>query len=119
MGLLDGELKGIIAEAAGFLFLDATLSRYSSVAGGTPDDPAISATPTTYSCKAIVEEFSERFRFDGTVNDGDVKVLVLAQTLSVTPVRGDIITVTGDKARKVLNIAKDPAGATWELRANG
>jgi hypothetical protein len=116
MGLLDGDLKAIIGGAVADLFLSATLTKRTT--SGSRYDPTL-ATGTSYTCKAIREEYSERFRLDGTVKRGDVKVLVTAASLSVEPEAGDTITVSGDKERTIVAVASDPAGATWELQARG
>jgi len=114
---LEGSLAATIGQAMAFLFLDATLRR--DVAG-TITDPADPPVPTeaTYSCKAIVEDYAERFRLDGTVRLDERKVLVLASSLATTPVPNDRITIR-NATYTVMAVASDPAIATWELRARG
>ncbi len=111
---LEGSLAATIGAAMAFLFLDATLAR--NVAG-TITDPADPPVPTeaTYACKAIVEDFAERFRLDGTVQANERKVLILATTLSVTPQPNDRITIRST-TYTVMTVATDPALATWELK---
>jgi len=111
---LEGSLAATIGQAMSFLFLDATLAR--DVAG-TITDPADPPVPTeaSYTCKAIVEDYAERFRLDGTVKFNERKVLILATTLSVTPLPNDRITIRS-ATYTVMAVASDPALATWELK---
>lgn len=110
---LEGSLARTIGSAMSFLFLNATLRR--DVAG-TIVDPADPPAPTeaTYSCKAIVEDYAERYKLEGLVKDNQRKVLILASTLSVTPTVGDRITIR-NVTYGVNSVASDPALATWEL----
>jgi hypothetical protein len=50
------------------------------------------------------------------VNATDVKVLILASTLSVTPQETDRITIRGVTYSVLGVIMGDPAKATWECR---
>ena len=111
---LAGSLAATIGRAMSFLFLDATLAR--DVAG-TITDPADPPVPTevTYTCKAIVETYDERFRLDGTVKSNERKMLILASTLAVTPAPNDRITIRG-QSYTVIDAMTDPALATWELK---
>lgn len=121
MGLLDGDLKNIIGNAADFLFLRATLYR-EAVTQSSPSEPWKGGTvgaPVSYACKAIREEYSERFRLDGTVKAGDVKIIVLAKSCPTEPLVNDIIQITGDRKRTIISVATDPANAVWELQARG
>ncbi len=111
---LAGSLAATIGRAMAFLFLDATLQRDVP---GTITDPADPPVPTeaTYACKAIVEEYAERFRLDGTVQSNERKVLILATTLALTPEPNDRITIRAETFT-VVDVATDPALATWELK---
>jgi len=120
--ILESSLAATIASAASFIFLDATLERDVQ---GTITDPADPPAPTqvTYSCKAIEDTYSAGLRSGGLVNETDVKVLILAATLSVAPLPGDRITIRGVKRQIVPmgtsglpGVQSDPARATWECR---
>lgn len=52
------------------------------------------------------------------VTAGDIMVTALANTLAVTPKAGDTITIDG-KARAVVAVARDPAGACWQIQVRG
>jgi len=120
--ILESSLAATIASAASFIFLDATLERDVQ---GTITDPADPPAPTqvTYSCKAIEDTYSAGLRSAGVVNETDVKILILAATLSVSPLPGDRITIRGVKRQIVPmgtsglpGVQSDPARATWECR---
>lgn len=99
------------------IFLDATLTRVT-IASPSPDAPfdPVATTTTTYTCKAIHEEFSLRDRADGTIEQRDRKVIILAGSLSVTPITDDSITIRGERF-KIMDVTSDPALATWTCRA--
>lgn len=115
---LLSSLRATINTAMGGLFLNATLTR--DVAGTpSPDtepfDP-VAVTTTDYSCKAIHDEYDSTSRTDGTIDQQDVKLIILAGSLSVTPIPGDRITIRS-VAYAIQDVASDPALATWICRA--
>lgn len=114
---LLGSLAKTIGKAMGGLFLDATLTRDVQGVGSDPADPP-APTPVEYACKAIHEQYSERFRLEGLVRDGDRKVLILATSLDVEPSPGDRITIDGF-VFLIINTATDPARAVWTCQARG
>ncbi len=104
------------------LFLDATLTRDVP---GTITDPADPPVPTqaTYTCKAIDVRFSVGLMAQGLVAGGDIKVLILANSLATAPLPLDRITIRGTTATVVPAnsagmgaVTRDPAGATWSCR---
>lgn len=121
-GLLDSELARMIAIDLGDEFLDATLIRKAAVAGtnawtpGTPQEEE-------YSCKAMHDEWSASRVAGGLVEASDRKVMILAQTLSTTPVPGDKITIRYETFTIVSDgggqpaVMTDPAQAVWTVRA--
>lgn len=122
MSILD-DVAGIIADAAGDLvFKDATLAKTTTTPAVTPYDPPTTST-TAYSCKALRDTFGATWLAGGLVDAEDVKVLILADTLSVTPEAGDRITIGADTWTIVpagggkAAVSTDPATACWECRA--
>lgn len=123
MSILD-DVAGIIADAAGDLvFKDATLTKTTQVAGTNPWDPPASTSTTAYTCKALRDTFGATWLAGGLVDAEDVKVLILADTLSVTPEAGDRITIGSDTWTIVpagggnAAVSTDPATACFECRA--
>ena len=122
VSILADALAQTIANAASFIFLDATLTRDVQ---GTATDPADPPAPTqvSYSCKAIEDTYSAGQRANGLVTADDVKILILAKTLAVSPLSGDRITIRGITRQVVPmgtsglpGVQSDPARATWECR---
>ena len=111
---LSGSLAAQIYSGMKNLFLDAT---YTVDVPGTIVDPADPPAPTAtnYSCKAIVEKYSDYYSKNGLVGDGDRKVLILANSLSVRPVPNSRVTV-GTTIFTVINVDTDPATAVWTLQ---
>ena len=122
MSILD-DVAGIIADVAGDLvFKDATLTKTTTTPAANPWDPPTTST-TTYTCKALRDTFRATWIAGGLVDAEDVKVLVLADTLSVTPEAGDRITIGSDTWTLVpagggkAAVGVDPANACFECRA--
>ena len=110
------KLPAAIAKALNGIFLDATLTRST-----VPASPSYNAwdppTPsdTAYACKAIVESYSDRYRAEGLVGLKDRKVLILADSLDVTPQANDRITISGVTFLAV-DVQTDPATAVWVVQ---
>jgi len=119
---LLGSLAATIGSAFRTLFLDATLDRDVAAAGGDAWNPA-APTAASYTCKAIHEEWGVTYVAGGMVNEGEVKVLVLATSLATEPLPGDRITIRGKtytivpKGSGQPPVSTDPAKAVWVLRA--
>ena len=122
---LEGSIASAVNSAFGSIFYAATLIR-ETVPTSPPSD-AWDPTPTvevTYTCKAIVESYARQYRggraqdnnvVGGLVDQNDRKLLVLANSLSVTPQAGDRVTLRS-ATYTVIEVAIDPAMAVWELR---
>lgn len=113
---LEGSLARTIGSAMRGLFMDAVLTRDvvpSSPAYDPFDPPA--PVPVEYSCKAIVENYADKFRLEGLIAANERKVLILATSLSVRPRPQDRITIRGITFT-VVDVKTDPAEAVWECR---
>jgi hypothetical protein len=111
---LSGSLAAQIYSGMKDLFIDAT---YTVDVPGVIVDPADppAPTPTDYSCKAIVEKYADYYSLNGLVGDGDRRVLILANSLSVRPVVNSRVTVSGVQFT-VVRVETDPATAVWTLQ---
>ena len=108
---LAGSLAKTIGKALASTFLPATLTRGSSV----------------YSCSAIFENYGQFPGAGGALSTPDAKILVLASTLAVSPVDGDVISIPTAPFASGLSfvvfslkdsvdaVSIDPAGAVWTL----
>jgi hypothetical protein len=123
---LAGSLAKTIGKAMQGLFLDAELVREVDgvVNPDRPFDPP-ARTEKRFPCKAIHDEFSSTLLAGGLVNADDVKVLILAASLSVTPQSGDRVVIRGKTFTivpgggsdgKKAAVSTDPAMAVWECR---
>ena len=111
---LSGSLAAQIYSGMKNLFLDAT---YTVDVPGVATDPADPPAPTAtdYSCKAIVEKYSDYFTKNGLVQDGDRRVLILANSLAVRPVANSRITISGIQFT-TISVDTDPATAVWTIQ---
>lgn len=120
--LLTGGMKAIIGSAFASIFRSATLERdvMSSTSTSSPDEdtpewaPSVAST-IVFTCKAIYETYSTYARANNLVQVNDRKVLVLAASLSTTPVIGDRMIIDGITF-DVMDVVTDPANAVWEIQ---
>lgn len=121
---LLGSLAATAHSALKGIFFDATLTRD---AAGTIVDPADPPLPTQviYTCKAIEQEYGRGVRASGLVDQTDINVLILANSLAVDPlpgdriiIRGKAVTIVPASARGIKPVTSDPARATWECRCS-
>ena len=119
MGLLDGDIAALVSDGleAAELPLDLTLTR---TVAGTPDEdePWLPVTPTTttYPCRGFEDNYSAYYIVNGLALQGDRRIMILAPSLSVTPIAGDQITSRGETFT-VVSVKSDPARALWECQA--
>lgn len=115
---LEGALAKQVGKAFSKLFMAATLTRDvvpSSPAYDAFDPPA--PVPVDYPCKAVVENYADKFRLEGLVQTNERKVLILATSLSVRPQPNDRVTIRGITFT-VVDVKTDPAESVWELRGS-
>lgn len=122
MGLLDGDIASLVSEGleAADLPLDLTLTRTTA---GTPDPDqpwvAVSDTETAYSCRGFEDTYSAYYLANQLVQEGDRRIMIIAESLSVTPQPGDRITSRGEIFTIVGPVKADPARALWECQCRG
>lgn len=117
---MTSPISGLAATVYGALkniFLDATLTRQvvldTSPAYDPLDPPA--PTPVTYTCKAIRDKYSSFDKLNTNIGTSDSKILILADSLAVTPIGNDIITIQG-ASFLVISVDVDPANAVWTIQ---
>src|SRR5690349_4145400 len=110
--LLEGQIaKAIYAGFKGKL-LKGVLTRSS---GGTLDaygDP-IAPTTTTFAFEGFAENFTAFYRNQAGIPDGDVSVLILAQSIKTVPTKDDRVTIRGKTYQLRKQVEVDPANATY------
>lgn len=118
MGLLDGGISKIVSGAVQSIFLNYTLYKSArAVTTGKPWEPG-TETKTGYTVKGFISDFSEYQKQNKTIQDGDRKITILAQGLTVEPATDDTIKVnTGETYVIVGPITCDPAKATYSFQA--
>lgn len=107
MGLLDGGAANIFGAIMGSYFLPATLHRAGDIVytngvitGNGQEDVA---------AKAQVDMASYKMQQSGSYIDGDVRLLILADTVT----NDDELTVSGQRY-KIYSVSRDPVGAYWD-----
>lgn len=115
--ILDGDLADEIANAldsAGIPFA-VSITREVPGEGGDPFDPPPPVS-TTYNGSGWLDDWGNDFIASGLVERTDAKIIIIATSITIVPVAGDSVTVRG-KTYSVLNVAADPALATYTLQA--
>lgn len=115
MSILD-DLPDVIAEALDDVFRLGVLK----VPGEPTSDGQggwIPGSPISYSCMALVDDFSDFRRNALGIPGSDRKIIVLAATLpsGVAPAVGHTITAEG-RDWHIVGVSRDPAAATYELQ---
>lgn len=114
MGLLDGAIKGAIANGFRGKLLKGTLRKVTATGRAANGDPI--TTTTDYACQGFIENYDAFFRAQAGIPDDDTKIVLIAGLCGAIPSVGDKIVFSGGtwQARK---FATDPAGATFELQS--
>lgn len=116
-------LAKTVGKALNGIFLDAVLTR--EIPGSGPVYDPGPPTTVTYSCKALTESYGAYTRGQGLVAATDMKVMILATSLSVEPKPLDRIAIAsqGFSGQIVAGdtpgqppVGTDPAKALWECR---
>lgn len=113
MSILD-DLPEAIAEALDDVFRDGVLK----VPGEPTSDGQggwIPGAPTSYPCKALVDDYSDMRRATAGIPAHDRKIIILAASLSVAPAVGHTINAEG-RDWQIIALSRDPAKATWEVQ---
>jgi hypothetical protein len=75
-----------------------------------------SATINTYAFEGIREDFSAYYKAQAGIPATDVKILVLAQSITVTPQKDDLLQIRDAWYCVRTVLAIDPANATVQLQ---
>lgn len=111
---LLGSLAATIHSAMKNIFIDAVLTREVAGVSSDPADPA-APTTTSYTCKAVRDSYTVSDKRNTSILAGDAKILILVNSLSVTPTKDDVIVLQGSRF-SVVDIDADPANAVWTIQ---
>lgn len=114
---LDGGLARMAARTLGPLLADVTLTRTTEGVYDPVTMTYIPGSTETFTGRGSLDSFQMETEYGMTWGDGDVRVIILAATLYTDPVAGDVLTIQG-RTLAVLAAVRDPAGASWIVRAS-
>ena len=111
--LAEDVSNALIAEGVA----DTVIVTRSETIGDTPYDPGSGeTTQVEYTCQGWRDQYEQDMR-DGTlIQANDVRVMIVASTLSITPTTADDITIDG-RTFGIVSVQRDPAGALWDVQA--
>lgn len=116
------DIRAEIGAGLADIFFDATLIRDTAASAAAAWDSG-AVTSVNYPCKAIHEMWAASLMASGLVNIDEVRVLILATSLSVEPKPLDRITIRNETFTIVpmgsgrAPVMTDPAQAVWDCRA--
>lgn len=112
MGLLDGDIATIVDGAISSLLPVVTVTQV--VEGDYTPGVGKANVETEYTGRGFVEDDAQRYIDSGLISAGNRVVTLTQGSLSITPAKGDKVTIRG-KESVVQDVAQDPAAATWVL----
>ena len=115
--VLDGALAKAIYKGFKGKLKTGTLRRQSGSSGVDEFGDLIVGTETDYAFEGIRENYSAAYIAAAGIPLGDVRIMILLQSITVEPKQDDFILIEGDwhQVRRVEGI--DPAGAAINLQA--
>ena len=112
--ILESRLRAEVYKAFKGKLLNGVLRRATLGSVDSYGDPT--KTHTTYTLQGIVDLYSEFYKVQAGIPDSDVKLLIIAGSLSVTPRKDDQVKFR-DTWYQVRKVDTDPALATWTLQS--
>lgn len=117
VSFLDGPLAKAIHKGFAGKLLQGTLTRVSAGTSTDGNGDPVGPSVSTYGFEGLVDTFSDQFRAQAGIPDGDVKILIIANSISVQPDKDDKVEIARSsdsqkfQIRKLLDV--DPARATY------
>jgi hypothetical protein len=93
-----------------------TLRRGAPGAGVDAYGDAASVTYTTYTCEGVVSDYSAFYQRMAQIPDTDVRLLLIAGSVSVTPQQDDQVYMDG-RWYQIRMVRTDPATAAWDCQS--
>lgn len=119
MSLLEGELADIIGNALveANIPYDMTVIRMEP-GPGNPDRPwePGEPVPVEHPCKGFTDVYNVHEQSASVIQSGDIKIVIIANTLSITPEPNMSVQARGVTYR-VIEVSPDPALATYQVQA--
>lgn len=114
LDILGGGLQPIFAKAMGRYLLPTTLHPATVSSNGVGGVSRVDGPPET--TRGMVQDYSKAYRQAASIQDGDVKIMVLQHGLATEPTTDTQVTIR-NKRYRVIAITQDPAKVTWTFQA--
>lgn len=115
--IFGADIAGKILKGLGPLVFDVTLKSTTQGARGVALTGGTNPSSVDYTVKGFVSDYTE-YQIDGTIiQKGDRVVVILGASLpdGVIPKPDDQVVAEG-KTGVVINVTRDPAGATYQCQ---
>jgi hypothetical protein len=116
MSILEKQIRDLVAAGFKGQLLPGTLRRKIMAAGRDEHGDPIAFEPSTYPFEGMIDQYSAFTKATGGIPASDVKVLIIAGSLSVRPQKDDELKIR-DQWYRVRGVSTDPAEATWECQS--
>lgn len=113
---LETQLRNEIYKGFKGRLLTGTLRRAAFSGGVDSRGDPVTKTYTTYPLEGFVDVYSAFQKAQAGIPESDVKILVIAGSLSIDPRKDDQIQLRGTWYQ-VRRLGTDPGIATWELQS--
>jgi hypothetical protein len=113
--ILQGPLAKVVAKAMAPVAVDLVYQQVSQVLVDA-DKPWAGTTESVqvHRCRGWTETFNRNLERT-VVKAGDLRVMILAETLNVQPETSGRIVVDG-RTLAIVDVRRDPAGATFDVQ---
>lgn len=116
MGILDGQIADkVFAAFKGKLHKGVLLKAIGADSGALDDMGDLTdVAPAQYPCEGFDSRYSEFYRAQAGIPDGDVKICIFAKSLEagIEPTKDDRARIAS-AWYQIRRVARDPATALW------
>lgn len=116
MSLFGVDIASIVTDAFSGQLKQVTITRETPGEYDPVTDTTTGGTTEVFESEGI-EENRQKMLSEGLINDDETPILIIAQPLETSPKNGDRISIDGQTYTISGIIGRDPAGATWTVRA--
>lgn len=115
MSIFGVDIAGIVGEALSGNLLTATLTRTEKTYDPVTDTQT--ETAESFTTDGVVSSYSDEMIAGGHATHSERRILLVAQGLGTEPRIGDEITIESKTYTVTGTPSRDPASATWTIKA--
>lgn len=113
---LESQIRKAVADGFRGQLLPGTLLREAPTGSNDEYGDPEFGEPSSHTFEGMVDTYSQFYSAQAGIPDTDVRVLIIAGSLDITPIKTDKVKIR-DKWYQIREIRTDPALATWECQS--